>query len=59
MLNIRRAKPDDADFIAETYRPFVEDHYASFELKAPDAAEIARRMTVADRNYVASIDVKF
>ncbi len=51
MLNTRRAKPDDADFIAETYRPFVENHYASFELNAPDATEIARRMAAAGDLY--------
>ena len=51
MLNIRRATFEDATFIADTYRPFVEDHYASFELSAPDAAEIAHRMEAADDMY--------
>ena len=51
MIQIRRATPEDADFIAETYRPFVEDHYASFELTAPDAQEIENRMTAAGDLY--------
>ena len=51
MIHIRRAQPTDAAFIAETYRPFVETHYASFELTAPDANEISRRMTSAADLY--------
>jgi phosphinothricin acetyltransferase len=50
MMQIRRARPSDALFIAEIYRPFVEDHWASFEETAPDAQEIAARIeTAADR----------
>lgn len=51
MANIRRAKIEDADFIAETYRPFVESHWASFEESAPDAAEIARRINTAGDRF--------
>jgi len=51
MIQIRRATLADADFIAETYRPFVEDHWASFELIAPDADEIARRISGAGDLY--------
>jgi len=41
---IRIAGPDDAAAIAAIYRPYVEGSRVSFEEKAPDAAEIARRM---------------
>lgn len=51
MVTIRRATPKDAAFIAETYRPFVEDGFASFENIAPDANEIARRMAAAADLY--------
>lgn len=51
MVTIRRADPGDAAFIAETYRPFVDAHYASFELTAPDATEIARRINAAGDLY--------
>ena len=51
MIKIRRATPADADFIAETYRPFVEDHWASFELTAPGADEISARMQAAGDLY--------
>ena len=51
MIVIRRATHQDAAFIAETYRPFVEDHWASFEIMAPDADEIAARMEAAGDTY--------
>lgn len=51
MVRIRRATPTDAAFIAETYRPFVEDGFASFEMAAPDADEIARRIDAAADLY--------
>ena len=51
MIEIRRARPDDADFIATTYRPFVEDHWASFETKAPSPAIIANRISSAGDQY--------
>ena len=51
MMRVRRAIPEDAGFIAATYRPFVEDHWTSFETVAPDASEIAERMAAAGENY--------
>ncbi len=51
MIRIRRATVADADFIVETYRPFVEEHYASFERTAPDAEEIGRRIADAGDLY--------
>ncbi|MEL6724781.1 MAG: N-acetyltransferase family protein [Pseudomonadota bacterium] len=51
MVTIRRANPGDAVFIAETYRPFVDAHYVSFELTAPNADEIARRIEAAGNLY--------
>ena len=41
---IRAATIADAPRIAEIYRPFVEGDTTSFELVAPDAAEIAARL---------------
>lgn len=41
---IRSAHEDDAAAIAEIYAPHVEGGTASFELEAPDAREIRRRM---------------
>lgn len=43
--SIRLATADDAGAIAAIYRPYVEDSRISFEEAAPDAPEIARRMT--------------
>ena len=51
MIQIRRARPEDADFIAATYRPFVEDHWASFETEAPDPAAMAERLLNAGDQY--------
>ena len=42
---IRLAGKDDAGQIASIYRPYVEESRISFEERAPDAAEIARRMS--------------
>jgi phosphinothricin acetyltransferase len=42
---IRIAAAADAAAIAGTYRPYVEESRISFEEEAPDAAEIARRMS--------------
>ena len=42
---IRLAAADDAAAIAAIYRPYVEESRISFEEEAPDAAEIARRMS--------------
>ncbi|MEO0608030.1 MAG: N-acetyltransferase family protein [Pseudomonadota bacterium] len=51
MIKFRRATLQDADFIAGTYRPFVEGHWTSFEQVAPDAPEIAQRLTAAEDLY--------
>ena len=45
MVLIRLATPADAAGMAELYRPYVEDSRISFEDQAPDAAEMARRVT--------------
>jgi len=45
MVLIRLAGQDDAAGIADVYRPYVEDSRVSFEEHAPDAAEMARRIT--------------
>jgi L-amino acid N-acyltransferase YncA len=41
---IRLARPEDADAVAAIYRPHVEGAATSFELAAPDGAEMARRI---------------
>ncbi|MEM7327398.1 MAG: N-acetyltransferase family protein [Pseudomonadota bacterium] len=51
MIQVRAATPSDAAFIVETYRPFVEDHWASFEHAAPDTDEITARMAAAGELY--------
>ena len=51
MVQIRRAVLDDAEFIASTYRPFVEGHWASFELTPPSAETIGARMDAAGDQY--------
>ncbi|MBX9884884.1 MAG: GNAT family N-acetyltransferase [Novosphingobium sp.] len=43
-LTIRDAKPDDAEACAAIYRPHVTESWVSFELEAPDVAEMARRI---------------
>lgn len=50
-MQIRRATASDAAFIADTYRPFVEDSWASFEHVAPDADQIAARIAGAGDAY--------
>jgi phosphinothricin acetyltransferase len=42
--DIRRATPEDADAIASIYAPFVRDTAISFEIEAPGAHEIQRRI---------------
>ena len=51
MIQIRRASTSDASFIADTYRPFVENHWSSFEREAPGAADIAERIHAAGDLY--------
>ena len=44
---VRPADPArDAADCAAIYAPYVTDHWASFEIEAPDAAEMARRMVL-------------
>ncbi|MEO7634091.1 MAG: N-acetyltransferase family protein [Sphingomicrobium sp.] len=42
---IRLAVADDAAAIAAIYRPYVEDSWISLEEQAPDAVEMARRLS--------------
>ena len=44
MVLIRLANEEDAAGIAEVYRPYVEGSRISFEERAPDAADMARRI---------------
>lgn len=44
-LTIREAHVEDAAACAAIYRPHVEGSWVSFELEAPDEAEMARRIT--------------
>jgi phosphinothricin acetyltransferase len=44
MVLIRLTREDDAAGLAAVYRPYVEDSRISFEERAPDAAEMARRI---------------
>lgn len=48
---IRVATTDDAQAIAEIYAPAVLERVTSFEIIAPDAAEIASRMDKVMKNY--------
>jgi L-amino acid N-acyltransferase YncA len=43
-MHVRMATEDDAGEIAEIYRPSVTEGATSFEVEAPDAAEMARRL---------------
>src|SRR4051794_375632 len=44
MVTLRLAELSDAPAIAEIYRPYVEETVVSFEVEAPSAAELSRRM---------------
>ena len=43
-MTIRAASPQDAGAIAALYAPYVHDTAITFELAAPDATEISRRI---------------
>lgn len=43
-LTIRDARPEDAEACAAIYAPHVTGSWVSFELEAPDPAEMARRI---------------
>lgn len=47
MIEIRSATVADAPRCTEIYAPFVNDSWVSFELDAPDDAEMASRITRA------------
>lgn len=42
---VRPARPDDARAVAAIYAPYVRESTATFELEAPEAPEIERRMS--------------
>jgi L-amino acid N-acyltransferase YncA len=51
-VTLRPATPDDAPTVAAIYRVAVLEGTASFEIEAPDAEEIARRMhTIVGAGY--------
>lgn len=49
---IRPAGPEDAAAIAAIYRPAVVDSAISFEIEAPDAAEMARRIAAVSATHL-------
>ena len=51
MVLIRLASEGDAAALAEVYRPYVEDSRISFEERAPDTAEMARRIVGESPGY--------
>lgn len=48
---VRTASPEDARFLAEIYRPYVENTAVTYEYTAPDEAEMRRRITLTLKNY--------
>ena len=48
---IRSIHPGDADAVAEIYSPFVSGSATSFEVVAPDAAEIRKRIMEITHRY--------
>jgi L-amino acid N-acyltransferase YncA len=50
-LEIRAAKADDAEAVARIYAPIVESTPDSFELVAPDAAEMRRRIAATSASH--------
>jgi phosphinothricin acetyltransferase len=59
MIDIRPATVADAPRCAEIYAPFVNDSWVSFELDAPNDAEMAGRITRALHSHdwlVAEVD---
>jgi L-amino acid N-acyltransferase YncA len=53
---IRLAGAADAAAIAAIYRPYVEHSRISFEVKPPDAAEVARRMAAPVHPWLVAED---
>lgn len=59
MIRLRPATVADAPRCAEIYAPFVNDSWVSFELAAPDPAEMAGRIARALQSHdwlVAEVD---
>lgn len=50
-MQIRAASPDDAERCAEIYARFVTESWVSFELVAPDAAEMAGRIAALGASH--------
>src|SRR4051794_28081143 len=50
-MTIRLAAPADAAAVAAIYAPFCEKTAVSFEVAAPDAAEMATRITTVTMQY--------
>jgi phosphinothricin acetyltransferase len=51
MIEIRDARPADAEEIARIYRPYVSDSAISFELEPPSAGIMAERLDAAGSSY--------
>ena len=43
-IEIRLARPDDANAMLDIYAPFIRDNAVSFELEVPTVAEFADRV---------------
>lgn len=50
-VTIRPATTADGQACAAIYRPFVTDNWVSFELQAPDAAEMAGRIAIYGQSH--------
>jgi L-amino acid N-acyltransferase YncA len=48
MIELRAARPEDADGIARIYAPYVVTNAVSFETKAPTAAQMKSRITAGE-----------
>ena len=51
MVDLRAAKPEDAEAVAAIYAPYVVTNAVSFETKAPTAREMRARITAAGDTY--------
>ncbi len=51
MVDLRAAKPDDAEAVAAIYAPYVVTNAVSFETRAPTAREMRARITAAGDTY--------
>jgi L-amino acid N-acyltransferase YncA len=58
-VKVRAATAEDAARCAEIYAPFVTESWVSFELEAPDGAEMAKRISAYAASHswvVAEVD---